>query len=260
MASAQRSRAPIQRLADVVAGYFVPTVVLAAIVTFVIWAAVGPEPAMAYAIINAVAVLIIACPCALGLATPMSVMTATGRGAAAGVLFRDAEAIEVMRDVDTLVIDKTGTLTEGKPKLTHIETLGDIESDELLRLAASLEKASEHPLADAIVGGASERGIVLGTVADFQSTTGMGVSGTVGDRQVTVGSLRALERLGVDAGEFTDRAEVLRDKGQTVIHVAVDGRAAGLIGVADPIKESSAAAIDALHEDGLRIVMLTVDN
>ena len=260
VASAQRSRAPIQRLADVVAGYFVPTVVLAAVVTFVIWAAVGPEPAMAYAIINAVAVLIIACPCALGLATPMSVMTATGRGAAAGVLFRDAEAIEVMRDVDTLVIDKTGTLTEGKPKLTHIETVGDIESDELLRLAASLEKASEHPLADAIVGGAIERGIELGTVADFQSTTGMGVSGTVGDRKVTVGSSRALDRIGVDSGKLTDRAEVLRDQGQTVIFVAVDGRVAGLIGVADPIKESSAAAIDALHADGLRIIMLTGDN
>ncbi|MBT8092672.1 MAG: cadmium-translocating P-type ATPase [Gammaproteobacteria bacterium] len=260
VAAAQRSRAPIQRLADVVAGYFVPAVVLAAVVTFAIWAAVGPEPAMAYAIINAVAVLIIACPCALGLATPMSIMTATGRGAEAGVLFRDAEAIEIMRDVDTLVIDKTGTLTEGRPKLTHVEPIGDIGSDELLRLAATLEQASEHALADAIVAGARERGNQPGKVTDFQSTTGVGVSGRVDDRPVAVGNLRMLEQLNVDTRDLAGRANALREQGQTVVYVAIDGRAAGLIGVADPIKESSAAAIDALHDDGMRIIMLTGDN
>ncbi|MBT8087694.1 MAG: heavy metal translocating P-type ATPase [Gammaproteobacteria bacterium] len=260
VATAQRSRAPIQRLVDVVAGYFVPAVVLAAVVTFAIWAAVGPEPAMAYAIINAVAVLIIACPCALGLATPMSVMTATGRGAEAGVLFRDAEAIEVMRDVDTLVIDKTGTLTEGKPKLSHLESSGDFNSDEMLRVAATLEKVSEHPLAAAIIAGADERGLQLGAIAEFASTTGMGVLGRVDDRQVAVGNLRMLEQLNIDAGDLAGRAKALREQGQTVVFVAVDGRAAGLIGVADPIKESAAAAIGELHEDGMRIIMLTGDN
>jgi Cu+-exporting ATPase len=260
VANAQRSRAPIQKLADVVAGYFVPAVVLAAVVTFVIWAAVGPQPALAYAIINAVAVLIIACPCALGLATPMSVMTATGRGATAGILFRDAEAIEVMRQVDTLVIDKTGTLTEGQPQLAHVETIGNTGEDELLRLAASLEHASEHPLAAAIVSGARERGMQAATAENFESLTGLGVSGRIGGRDVVVGSLPLLEQLTIDPGDLAARAAALREQGQSVVFVGVDGSAAGMIGVADPIKESSRAAISALHAEDVRVIMLTGDN
>ena len=260
VAAAQRSRAPIQKLADVVAGYFVPSVVLAAIITFAIWAAVGPEPTMAYAMINAVAVLIIACPCALGLATPMSVMTATGKGATAGVLFRDAEAIEVMRQVDTLVVDKTGTLTEGKPKLAHFESTGDVKANELLRLAATLEKGSEHPLAAAIVSGATERDAVLGELARFESITGKGVTGDVDGRSVALGNLSLLQSLDIAAGELVERAEVFRAEGHTVMFVAIDGRAAGLISVADPIKATSADAISALHEDGVKIIMLTGDS
>ena len=260
VAAAQRSRAPIQKLADVVAGYFVPAVVLAAVITFIAWALLGPEPAMAYALINAVAVLIIACPCALGLATPMSVMTATGKGATAGVLFKDAEAIEIMRQVDTLVVDKTGTLTEGKPKLVHLESAGDIESSELLRKAATLEKGSEHPLAAAIVTGASEQGVRLGSAEQFKSITGKGVTGIVDSQQVALGNLSLLESLDIDAGDLQKRAEGLRADGQTVMFVAIDRKAAGLIGVADPIKKTSYAAINALHKDGVRIIMLTGDS
>ncbi len=260
VAMAQRSRAPIQKLADVVAGYFVPTVVLAAIVSFVAWAIFGPEPAMAYAIINAVAVLIIACPCALGLATPMSVMTATGKGATAGVLFRDAEAIEVMRKIDTLVVDKTGTLTEGKPRLVHFESTDNIDANEMLQLAATLEKGSEHPLAAAITAGAIERGAHLGDVEQFESFTGQGVVGKVGGRTVALGNVGLLDSLEIEAGDLVDKAETLRAGGQTVVYVAVDGIAAGIIGVADPIKKTSPAAIDALHKDGVRIIMLTGDN
>ena len=260
VATAQRSRAPIQKLADVVAGYFVPAVILASVITFVIWAAIGPEPAMAYAIINAVAVLIIACPCALGLATPMSVMTATGKGATAGVLFKDAEAIEIMRKVDMLVVDKTGTLTEGRPQLVHFESTGDIEPTEFLRLAATLEKVSEHPLANAIVEGAVERGAPPGDVEDFESVTGMGVKGSVNGRSVVLGNLAMLEHHNIAPGELGERAEELRGTGQTVMFVAVDGTVAGLIGVADPIKETSKAAIDALHKDGVKVIMLTGDN
>ena len=260
VAAAQRSRAPIQRLADVVAGYFVPAVVLAAIVTFVLWAFLGPEPALAYAMINAVAVLIIACPCALGLATPMSVMTATGKGASAGVLFRDAEAIEIMRDVDTLVVDKTGTLTEGKPRLAEVEPADGTTADELLQLAATLEKGSEHPLAAAIVAGAAERGIDLGKLEDFQSITGKGVSGTVDGKRVALGNAGLLAAKDVDPGHWAHRAEALRADGQTVVFVAVNGRINGLVSVADPIKDTSAAAINALHAEGVRIVMLTGDS
>jgi len=260
VAAAQRSRAPIQKLADVVAGYFVPTVVLSSIATFVVWAAIGPAPAFAYALINAVAVLIIACPCALGLATPMSIMTATGRGATLGVLFKDAEAIEVMRQVETLVVDKTGTLTEGKPKLALVETINDLDDAELLRLAATLEKGSEHPLASAIVEGAAVRDLQLGRVERFESMTGKGVIGDVDGRRVALGNLRLLDSLGIDVGSLAERAEALRADGQTVMFVAVDGDAAGLVSVSDPIKETTPAAIKALHREGVRIVMLTGDS
>jgi Cu+-exporting ATPase len=260
VATAQRSRAPIQKLADQVAAIFVPAVVLAALITFVLWAVIGPEPAMAYAVINAVAVLIIACPCALGLATPMSVMTATGRGATAGVLFRDAEAIEVMCDVDTLLIDKTGTLTTGAPELVHVESCENQESTELLRLAASVEKMSEHPLADAIVAGARDRALSTSDVAQFESVTGGGVSGRVDGRSVALGNEGLLDSLGVSAGTFAERAAELRELGQTVVFVAIDGALAGLLGIADPVKASAATAIDALRESGVRVIMLTGDN
>ena len=260
VATAQRSRAPIQKLADAVAGWFVPTVVLAAVVTFAAWAIVGPAPAMAYAVINAVAVLIIACPCALGLATPMSIMTATGKGATLGVLFRDAEAIETMRRVDTLVVDKTGTLTEGRPALVAVETTGGLDEDGLLRLAASLEKGSEHPLAAAIVGGARERGVVLADAIEFDSITGKGVRGNVDGRRVLLGNQALLQAENIDAGALSERAEELRREGQTVMFVAVDGQAEGLVGVADPIKPSTADAIRALRNEGLRIIMLTGDS
>ena len=260
VAAAQRSRAPIQKLADVVAGYFVPAVVLSAIATFVIWAVFGPAPAFAYALINSVAVLIIACPCALGLATPMSIMIATGRGASLGVLFRDAEAIEVMRQIDTLVVDKTGTLTEGKPKLTLVETQGGMDDAELLRLAATLEKGSEHPLAAAIVSGAAERDINLGSVERFESITGKGVTGEVDGKRVALGNLSLFEALDIDVGSLAGRAEALRTEGQTVMFVAADDKAAGLVSVSDPIKETTPAAIEALHREGVRIVMLTGDS
>ena len=260
VAEAQRSRAPIQKLADVVSSYFVPAVIMTAIATFIVWALVGPEPAMAYALINAVAVLIVACPCALGLATPMSIMVATGRGATLGVLFKNAEAIEVLRKVDTLVVDKTGTLTEGRPALAAVEPAEGIEETDLLRLAAALERGSEHPLAEAIVQGAEERNLNLPTASDFGSLTGKGVQGTVEERAVALGNLAMMTELSIDPGPVQRRAESLRGEGQTVTFVAVDGALGGIIGVADPIKKSSPQAIRALHEEGLRVVMLTGDS
>ena len=260
VAEAQRSRAPIQKLADTVSGYFVPIVIGVAIVTFIVWSIFGPEPRMAHALINAVAVLIIACPCALGLATPMSIMVAMGKGASLGVLFKDAEAIEVMRKVDTLVVDKTGTLTEGKPVLVAVETVAKVDATELLSAAASLERASEHPLAEAIVAGAIERGAHLERADSFESITGQGVIGRVGDRDIELGNRKLLERMGVDAGILNDRADALRADGQTVMFVVIDGRLSGILGVADPVKKSSAEAIALLHEEGIRVVMLTGDN
>jgi Cu+-exporting ATPase len=260
VADAQRSRAPIQKLADSVAGYFVPAVVLIAIVTFVVWAIWGPAPAMAFALINAVAVLIIACPCALGLATPMSIMVATGKGASFGVLFKNAEAIETMRKIDTLVVDKTGTLTEGKPRLINVEATDGSDGSDMLHLAASLERGSEHPLAEAIVKGAQERGVTPSDAEGFESMTGKGVKGRVSGRDVALGNRALLDALGIDPGTLAERAEVLRKEGQTVMFVAVDGKAAGLVGVADPIKETTPVAIKALHDEGMRIVMLTGDS
>jgi len=260
VAEAQRSRAPIQKLADVVASYFVPAVVVAAILTFVIWSLVGPEPAMAFALINAVAVLIIACPCALGLATPMSIMVATGKGATVGVLFKNAEAIEVMRKVDTLVVDKTGTLTVGKPKLVSVVALDTVSEDDLLVAAASLERGSEHPLASAIVEGATERQLDLVEAVGFESVTGKGVMGRVNGNQVALGNAALMEQLGIATTDIRARAESMRADGQTVMFVAVDSRAAGLLGVADPIKDTTLQAIQHLHEEGVRIVMLTGDS
>ncbi len=260
VADAQRSRAPIQKLVDIVAGYFVPTVVVIAVITFIVWSLFGPEPAIAYAVINAVAVLIIACPCALGLATPMSIMVGTGKGAMMGVLIKNAEALEIMQKVDTLVVDKTGTLTEGKPKLVSVFANEDFKENDNLRLAASLERASEHPLAEAIVKGAEERGIDLAQAQNFQSVTGKGVTGNVDGREVALGNLKLLESLGIDAGGLPQQADNQRAEGQTVMLLAVDGKAAGLIGVADPIKESTPEAIRNLHEEGIRVVMLTGDS
>ncbi len=257
---AQRSRAPIQRLADVVSSWFVPIVVGVAVVTFILWAAFGPEPRFAYALLNAVAVLIIACPCALGLATPMSIMVGTGRGAEQGVLIRNAEALETFEQVTTIVVDKTGTLTEGKPALVTVEPEGGAGEDTLLRLAASLEHVSEHPLAAAIVGGARDRQVPLAAVADFESRTGRGVVGRVEGQRVAVGSARLMADEGADAGGAIERAEALRRDGQTVVFVAVDGRFAGLLGVADPLKPTTADAIRSLHQAGLRVVMLTGDS
>jgi Cu+-exporting ATPase len=260
VAEAQRSRAPIQKLADVVAGYFVPAVVGIAAVTFVVWAVAGPTPRMAHALINAVAVLIIACPCALGLATPMSIMVAMGKGATMGVLFKNAEAIEVLRKVDTLVVDKTGTLTEGKPKLVSVLAERGVDEKTLLRLAASLERGSEHPLAAAIVKGAEERGVELTNAEAFESVTGKGVTGRVDGRALALGNRALMESLGGDITSVATRAEELRRDGQTVMFVSVDGKPIGLVGVADPIKESTPEAIEALHREGIRIVMLTGDS
>jgi P-type Cu+ transporter len=260
VAEAQRSRAPIQKLADQVSGYFVPLVVGAAALTFVIWGLWGPAPRLAHALVNAVAVLIIACPCALGLATPMSIMVAMGRGAHAGVLFKNAEAVELMRKVDTLVVDKTGTLTEGKPKLVSVEPNTGFDSQTLLRLAATLERGSEHPLASAIVKGAEEQGIVLGSADGFESITGQGVRGRVDGLQVVLGNRKLVDDLGIDAGAAAEQAEALRRDGQTVMFVAVNDRIAGLLGVADPIKQSTPEAIERLHKDGIRVVMLTGDS
>ena len=265
VAEAQRSRAPIQRLADVVSGYFVPAVVLIAVVTFVVWSLVGPAPAMAFALVNAVAVLIIACPCAVGLATPMSIMVGVGRGATAGVLIKNAEALEIFEKVDTLVVDKTGTLTMGRPRLVSVVAAPGANPEpenekHLLRLAASLERGSEHPLAAAIVEGAHEQGLQLSEVADFQSETGKGVRGTVDGRAVALGNARMMADLGVEAGDLAARAEALRGDGQTVVLVAVDGNIAGLVGVADPVKETTAEAVQLLRDDGVHIIMLTGDN
>ena len=260
VSEAQRSRAPIQRLADVTAAYFVPAVVLVAFATLAVWGIWGPEPRLAHAIVNAVAVLIIACPCALGLATPMSIMVGTGRGALAGVLIKNAEALETMEKVNTLVVDKTGTLTEGKPRLVAAVALAGFDEGEVLRLGASLERASEHPLAAAIVGGAQEKGLSLAAVNEFRSYTGKGVAGTVEGHAIALGNLKLFEELQIDAGELPARAEALRGDGQTVMLLAAGGRAAGLLGVADPVKASTPEAIRALHEEGVRIIMLTGDN
>ena len=260
VAEAQRSRAPIQKLADVVAGYFVQIVVGIAVLTFGIWAWIGPEPRMAYALVNAVAVLIIACPCALGLATPMSIMVAMGKGASGGVLFKNAEAIEVMKKVDTLVIDKTGTLTAGKPKLVAVLTAGGFDEPALLRFSASIEMGSEHPLAAAIVTGARGKGISPSKVESFESLTGRGVTGMVEGRKVNLGNRKLLDELGIDPGDLSSNAESMRRDGQTVMFVTVDGKPAGLLGVADPVKETTAEAIATLHREGIRIVMLTGDS
>ena len=260
VSEAQRSRAPIQKLADVVAGYFVPAVVLVAVVTFIIWAAFGPEPAMAYGLVNAVGVLIIACPCALGLATPMSIMVGTGRGATAGVLIKNAEALEVLEKIDTLVVDKTGTLTEGKPRLVSVVPARGQDQGELLFLAASLERGSEHPLAAAIVHGAEERGLKLADAREFRSITGKGVVGSVDGKRVALGNAKLLDDLNIDAGDLSAQAEELRKDGQTVMYVVIEGSVAGLISVADPVKSTTPEAIRMLHDDGIRIVMLTGDN
>jgi Cu+-exporting ATPase len=260
VSEAQRSRAPIQRLADVVSAWFVPTVVLVAIVAFIVWANWGPEPRMAYALVNAVAVLIIACPCALGLATPMSIMVGTGRGAMAGVLIKNAEALEILEKVDTLVVDKTGTLTEGKPRLTTVVGAPGWSEDDVLRFAASLERASEHPLAAAIVAGAEGRGVSLAATLEFKSVTGKGVVGQIDGRRVALGNRKLMEDERIDLGDLPERAEALRRDGQTVMFVAIDGRPAGLIGVADPIKATTPEALQHLRESGLFIVMLTGDS
>jgi len=260
VAEAQRSRAPIQKLADVVSGYFVPTVVLVAVITFIVWGIAGPEPRLAHAVVNAVAVLIIACPCALGLATPISIMVGTGRGATAGVLIKNAEALEVMEKVDTLVVDKTGTLTEGKAQLTAVVSAAGFNEDEVLGFAASLERASEHPLAEAIVRGAERKGVHLSSADGFQSVTGRGVTGEVDGRKVVLGNAKLLEILGIPTEELAQNAEILRAEGQTAMYIAVDGQAAGLIGVSDPIKETTLEAIGDLHTEGVQVVMLTGDS
>jgi len=260
VSEAQRSRAPIQRLADVASSYFVPSVIASSALTFAIWAFAGPEPRLAHALVNAIAVLIIACPCALGLATPMSIMVATGKGATMGVLFKNAEAIELLRQVDTLVVDKTGTLTEGKPKLVSVEPSGGVDARVLLRLAATLERGSEHPLAAAIVRGAEERGAALAEASGFESLTGRGVRGSVEGRQVALGNATLMAELGIDVSSMASRADALRADAQTVMFVAADGKLLGLVGVADPVKESALAAIRELSAEGVRIVMLTGDS
>jgi Cu+-exporting ATPase len=260
VSEAQRSRAPIQKLADVVAGYFVPAVVSVSVIAFIVWGVWGPEPRLAHAIVNAVAVLIIACPCALGLATPMSIMVGTGKGATLGVLIKNAEALEIMENVDTLVVDKTGTLTEGKPTLVAVQATNGFTEDEVLQLASSLERASEHPLAEAIVRGAEDRGMTLNQTDDFESVTGKGVSGKVNGRTVALGNIKLLEALGIDPDDLPQQAEAGRTEGQTVMFVVIDGRAAGLVGVADPIKDSTAEAIRDLHAEGVQVVMLTGDS
>jgi P-type Cu+ transporter len=278
VSEAQRSRAPIQRLADRVSAYFVPAVVLTAVATFIVWAAVGPQPRLAHALVNAVAVLIIACPCALGLATPMSIMVGTGRGATAGVLIRNAEALEVLEKVDIMLADKTGTLTEGKPRLVTVEALPGhaagshrdgaddqawSESD-LLRLAASLERASEHPLASAVVAGAQQRKLELPQVTQFRAIAGKGVTGTAALPQksvfVALGTQKLFEELGIDAGPLLERAQACRRDGESVMLVAIDGRAVGLLGVADPVKASTGEAVKMLQQDGVRLVILTGDS
>jgi Cu+-exporting ATPase len=260
VAEAQRSRAPIQRLADVVSGYFVPAVLAISVVTFAVWALAGPEPRMAHALVNAIAVLIIACPCALGLATPMSIMVATGKGATLGVLFRNAESIEVMRKVDTLVVDKTGTLTVGKPHLVSVVTAPGVDEPTVLHVAASLERGSEHPLATAVTLGAEARGVTASPASGFVAVPGKGVRGTVDGRLVALGNRALMTDLHADPGPLAPQAEILRGDGQTVMFVAIDGAIAGILGVADPIKPTTAEAIRRLHDEGLRIVMLTGDS
>ncbi len=260
VAEAQRSKAPIQKLADVVSGYFVPIVIAIAFITFIVWSNYGPEPAMAYAMINSVAVLIIACPCALGLATPMSIMVSTGRAATMGVLFKNAESIEVLRKVTTLVVDKTGTLTEGSPKLVTIKPAQGTDENELLSLVSSLEKGSEHPLAEAIVRGAEERNLQFGSISNFESVTGKGVRGIVNKRKVALGNKALMIEQNISIDTILEEAELYRKEGQTVMFVSVDDSFAGIIGVADPIKKTSQEAIDELHKEGLNIVMLTGDS
>jgi P-type Cu+ transporter len=260
VASAQRSRAPIQGLADRVSSYFVPAVVIVAIIAFVVWSLIGPEPSMIYGLVAAVCVLIIACPCALGLATPMSIMTATGRGAHAGVLIKDAEALERFAAVDTLIVDKTGTLTEGKPELTDIVAQGGFTADELLTLAASLEKGSEHPLAEAIVEAAKARNRTLSDAADFKAATGKGVSGKVNGKAVALGNTAMMQDIGADITALTFKADELRAQGKSALFIAVDGKAAGIVAAADPVKATTAEAIGLLHEAGLKIIMATGDN
>jgi Cu+-exporting ATPase len=260
VSEAQRSRAPIQRLADVVSAWFVPAVVVVAVGTAIVWGLVGPEPRLAYALVNAVSVLIIACPCALGLATPMSIMVATGRGAQAGVLIRSAEALEMMEKVDTLVVDKTGTLTEGKPRLVSVVAVEGTPESQVLALAAGLERGSEHPLAAAILAAAAERGVPAAEVGDFRALTGRGVAGAIAGKPVALGNQRLLQDLGVDAGPLAARAEVLRREGQTVMFQVAGDRAIGLLGVADPVKPSAFEAIRLLHAQGLRVIVLTGDN
>jgi Cu+-exporting ATPase len=260
VAQAQRSRAPIQRLADQVSGWFVPAVIAVAVAAFIAWATFGPEPRFAFGLVAAVTVLIIACPCALGLATPMSIMVGVGRGAKLGVLIKNAEALERLEQVDTLVVDKTGTLTEGKPKVTAIVPPAGFDEADVLRLAASIEQGSEHPLAAAIVRAAAERGIALAPVRDFDSPAGKGVVGRVDDRRVALGNAQFLVELGVDTAPLDDEAEKLRADGATAIFVAIDGTLAGVVAIADPIKPTSAAALQALAAEHVRVVMLTGDN
>jgi len=260
VSEAQRSRAPIQRLADRVSSYFVPAVIVSAVITFIVWYFVGPQPRFAHALVNAVAVLIVACPCALGLATPMAIMVGTGRGARGGILIRNAEALEIFGKVDTLIIDKTGTLTEGKPSLSAVIPQPGISENDLLQLVASLERSSEHPLAAAIVKGAVAKKLSLSDVAGFNSTTGKGVKGTVSGKQVAVGNAELFHDLSVDPSPLLDRAEDLRKEGQTVMLIAVDGKAAGIVGVADPIKDSTPDAIRELKAAGLTVIMVTGDN
>ncbi len=260
VANAQRSRAPIQKFADMVAGKFVPAVIAVAALSFVAWAIWGPVPALSYALVSAVAVLIIACPCALGLATPMSIMTATGRGAQLGVLIKNAEALERFAKVDTLIVDKTGTLTEGKPKLVAVLPESNHDETEVLRLAATLEKGSEHPLAEAIVAGAEARNVTLGKADDFEAVTGKGVKGVVDGKPVALGNARLLEELGLDGGHLMEVANARRDEGETVMFVVLEGAVAGLVSVADPVKETTPAALRALHAAGFRVIMATGDN
>ena len=260
VAEAQRSRAPIQKLVDKVAGWFVPIVLICSVITFIVWAIFGPEPAMAYALVNAIAVLIIACPCALGLATPMSIMVGTGKGAQNGVLIKNAEALERMEKVDTIVVDKTGTLTAGKPELTAIDAQVGQDEDEFLALVASVESASEHPLAEAIVRAAQERSLIIPKATDFNSTTGEGVQAVVDGKKVAIGNSKLMESLNSFDNELSTKADVRRKDGETVMFVAIDGKAAGIISVADPIKPSTKEAISLLHDAGLKVVMLTGDN
>ncbi len=260
VSEAQRSRAPIQKMADTVASYFVPVVLLISLTTLIVWGAIGPDPRMAHAVLAAIAVLIIACPCALGLATPMSIMVATGKGAGYGVLFKNAEAIEVLRKIDTLVVDKTGTLTEGKPRLISTLTTDEFDENQMLQLAASLERSSEHPLAEAIVAGAQERGLELHQVESFSSVTGKGITGVVKKSGVALGNQALMEELGIVHERLNSQVDSLRSQGQTVMFVAIDNRPAGIIGVADPIKSDTRAAINALHDQRIKVIMLTGDN